>query len=182
MAQLKMSGRIYNAMMKFAGGTKSVPQLAELFFDNGKVYATDSYAMCRWTPAEEYEVLDNSTGEKIDKFFFTPRVDKVAAGTTIYFDDAALDIDRDSKMVNDPDKIMEGDYKHPLDIIIGVNPDYLAAIAALAKAVRTDKCGSKGTTDIDWTQKVLHAHIDAGKNGYFDIIVMPMVDTKKRKK
>lgn len=182
MSALKMSGRIYNAMMKFAGGTNHAPQLAELFFDNGKVYATDSYAMCRWTPAEEYEILDNNTGKKIEKFFFIPRVDKVAAGTTIYFDDTALDIDRDSKTVSDPDKIMEGDYKHPLNIVLGVNPDYLAAIAALGKAVKADKCGANGTTDIDWTQKVLHAHINAGCNGYFDVIVMPCIDRTKAKK
>ena len=181
-SMLKMSGRVYNAMKKFAGGTENAPQLANLFFDNGKIYATNSFAMCRWTPADEYEILDSDTGKKIEKFFFTPRIDKVAAGTTIYFDDTALDIDRNSKTVSDPDKIMEGDYNHSLDIMMGVNPDYLAAIAALAKAVRTDKCGSNGTTNIDWTQKVLHAHIDAGKNGYFDIIVMPVMDTKKRKK
>lgn len=32
MGQLKMSGRIYNAMMKFAGGIKTAPQLANMFF------------------------------------------------------------------------------------------------------------------------------------------------------
>lgn len=180
MGQLKMSGRIYNAMMKFAGGTKTAPQLANLFFDNGKVYATDSYAMCRWTPADEYEILDNKTGEKIEKFFFTPDMPKIPAGTTIYFSDISLDIDRESAMPKDVDKIMDGEYKHPLDVVMGVNPDYLAAIAALAKAVRADKCGSIGTTDIDWTHKVLHAHIDAGKNGHFDVIVMPRIDTKKK--
>jgi len=35
-SMLKMSGRIYNAMMKFAGGTKTAPQLANMFFSNGK--------------------------------------------------------------------------------------------------------------------------------------------------
>ena len=54
---LKMSGRIYNAMMKFANGGKSAPQFANMFFDNGKIYTTDSCAMCRWTPADQYEVL-----------------------------------------------------------------------------------------------------------------------------
>lgn len=175
MGQLKMSGRIYNAMMKFAGGTKSAPQLANMFFDNGKVYATDSYAMCRWTPADEYEILDNKTGEKIEKFFFTPDMPKIPAGTTIYFSDISFDIDRESAMPKDVDKIMDGEYKHPLDVVMGVNPDYLAAIAALAKAVRADKCGSIGTTNLDWTQHVLHAHIDAGSNGYFDIVVMPRI-------
>lgn len=175
MSALKMSGRIYNAMMKFAGGTKSAPQLANMFFYNGKVYATDSYAICRWTPADEYEILDNSTGEKIEKFYFTPRMSKIPAGTTIYFSDISLDIDRESAIPKDVDKIMDGEYKHPLDIVMGVNPDYLAAIAALAKAVRADKCGSIGTTNLDWTQHVLHAHIDAGSNGYFDIVVMPRI-------
>lgn len=180
MAQLKMSGRVYNAMMKFAGGTKTAPQLANMFFYNGKVYATDSYAICRWTPADEYEILDNSIGEKIEKFYFTPRMSKIPAGTMIYFDDTTLDIDRESKMLKDVDKVFDDEFKHPIDIVMGVNPDYLAAIAALGKAVRTDKCGSIGTTDIDWTHKVLHAHIDAGKNGYFDVIVMPRIDTKKK--
>lgn len=180
----KMSGRIYNAMMKFAGGTKSFPQFANMFFDNGKIYATDSYVMCRWTPANEYEVLDNATGKKIEHFFFTPRMSKIPAGTTIYIDDIALDIDRESKAIESEnlDKIMDDTYKHPVDIVLGINPDYLAAIAALGKAVKADKCGANGTTDIDWTQKVLHAHIDAGNNGYFDVIVMPCVDRTKAKK
>ena len=180
MAQLKMSGRVYNAMMKFAGGTKTAPQLANMFFCNGKIYATDSYAICRWTPANEWEFLDNGTGEKIEKFYFTPRMSKIPAGTTIYFDDTMLNIDRESQMVKDVDKLFDDEFKHSIDIVMGVNPDYLAAIAALGKAVRTDKCGSIGTTDIDWTHKVLHAHIDAGKNGYFDVMVMPRVGTKKR--
>lgn len=174
MSALKMSGRIYNAMMKFAGGTREAPQLANMFFCNGKVYTTDSYAICRWTPADEYEILDNSTGEKIEKFYFAPYTSKISAGTTIYFDD--LDIDRKSQMIKDVDKIFNDEFKHPLDIVMGVNPDYLAAIAALGKAIRADKCGSIGTTDIDWTHKVLHAHIDAGKNGYFDVMVMPRID------
>lgn len=182
MGQFKMSGRIYNAMMKFAGGTKTAPQLANMFFCNGKMYATDSYAICRWTPADEYEILDNGTGEKIEKFFFTPNMSKIPAGTTIYFSDISLDIDRESAMPKDIDKLFNDEFKHPLDIVMGVNPDYLAAIAALAKAVRADKCGSIGTTDIDWTHNVLHAHIDAGNNGYFDIVVMPRIDAKKRSK
>lgn len=182
MAQLKMSGRIYNAMKKFAGGTRAAPQLADMFFYNGKVYATDSYAICRWTPADEYEILDNTTGEKIENFYFTPRMSKIPAGTTIYFDGTTLDIDRESQMVKDVDKLFDDKFKHPIDSIMGVNPDYLAAIATLGKAVRTDKCGSIGTTDIDWTHSVLHAHIDAGKNGYFDIIVMPRIHKTKAKK
>ena len=181
---LKMSGRIYNAMMKFAGGTKSFPQFANMFFDNGKIYATNSCVMCRWTPANEYEVLNNATGEKIKHFFFTPRMSKISAGTTIYIDDIALDIDCESKAIESAnlDKIMDDTYKHPIDIVLGVNPDYLAAIAALAKAIRADKCGSNGTTDIDWSQNILHAHINAGCNGYFDIVVMPYVDRTKAKK
>lgn len=129
---LKMSGRIYNAMMKFAGGTKSFPQFANMFFDNGKIYATDSCVMCRWTPANEYEVLNNAAGEKIEHFFFTPRMSKISAGTTIYIDDIALDIDCESKAIESAnlDKIMDDTYKHPIDIVLGVNPDYLAAIAA----------------------------------------------------
>lgn len=177
---LKMSGRIYNAMMKFAGNAKTAPQLNNMFFCSGKIYATDSYAMCRWTPADEYEFLDNSTGEKIEKFYFTPRMSKIPAGTMIYFDNTMLDIDRESQMIKDPDKLFNDEFKHPIDIVMGVNPDYLAAIAALGKAVRADKCGSIGTVDIDWTHKVLHAHIDAGNNGYFDIIVMPRIDAKKK--
>ena len=181
---LKMSGRIYNAMMKFANGGKSAPQFANMFFDNGKIYTTDSCVMCRWTPADQYEVLDNFTGEKIEHFFFTPRMSKIPAGTTIYIDDTSIDIDRESKAIESKnlDKIMNDTYQHSVDIVLGVNPDYLAAIAALGKAVKADKCGANGTTDIDWTQKVLHAHIDAGCNGYFDVVVMPYVDRTKAKK
>ena len=184
MSLMKMSGRIYNAMMKFANGTKKAPQLADMFFSNGRVYTTDSYAICRWTPAVEFEVLDNSTGEKIEQFYFTPRMDKISAGTTIYIDDTSIDIYRDSAMIKQDslDKIMNDTMKHPAEIIDGVNPDYLAAIAALAKAVRADKCGSNGTVDIDWAQRMLHAHIDAGCNGCFDVIVMPCVDRTKAKK
>ena len=179
MSSLKMSGRIYNAMIKFAGGTKSAPQLAHMFFHNGKVYATNSFVMCRWTPAEKYEVLDNKTGKKIESFYFWPRMDKVAAGTTIYIDDIGLDIDCKANMVQDPDKIIDGAYKHSLDVVMGVNPDYLSSIAALGKAVRADKCGVNGIVDLDWSQNILHAHIDAGNNGFFDVIVMPVLDKKK---
>lgn len=186
MSALKMSGRIYNAMMKFAGGTKAAPQLANLFFYHGKVYATNSYVMCRWTPKEEYVTVraadpDGHEGND-NEFYFAPRMNKVPAGTAIYIDGTACDVDYESRMIKDPDKIIESDYKHPLDIVMGVNPEYLAAIAALGKAVKADKCGSNGTTDIDWTQKVLHAHINAGCNGYFDVIVMPCVDRNKAKK
>ena len=186
MSALKMSGRIYNAMMKFAGGTKEAPQLANMFFYHGKVYATDSYTMCRWTPKEEYVAVrpadpDGNEGND-NEFYFAPRMDKIPAGTTIYIDGTACDVDYESKMIKDPDKIIESDYKHPIDIVMGVNPEYLAAIAALGKAVKADKCGSNGTTDIDWTQKVLHAHINAGCNGYFDVIVMPCADRTKAKK
>ena len=183
-SMLKMSGRIYNAMMKFAGGTKTAPQLANMFFSNGKVYTTDSFVACRWTPAFKFEVIDNETYEKLDQFFFTPHMDKIPAGTTIYIDSVACDIDNSSQMITQEnlDKIFHDTWQHPLDIVTGVNPDNLAAIAALGKAVKADKCGSNGTTDIDWTQKVLHAHINAGCNGYFDVIVMPCVDRNKAKK
>lgn len=181
---MKISGRIYNAMMKFAGATKTSAQYAKMFFSHGKVYTTDSFSMCRWTPPVEYEVLDNMTGERIEEFYFTPRMNSIPAGTTIFIDSTAIDIDCNSKMIlnENLDKIMNDECKHPIDIVIGVNPDYLAAIAALAKAVRSDKCGSNGTVDVDWTQKVLHAHIDAGCNGCFDVIVMPCVDRTKAKK
>ena len=109
-------------------------------------------------------------------------MNKVPAGTTIYIDGTACDVDYEYRMIKDPDKIIESDYKHPLDIVIDVNPEYLAAIATLCKVVKADKCGSNGTTDIDWTQKVLHAHINAGCNGYFDVVVMPCVDRNKAKK
>ena len=62
---------------------------------------------------------------------------------------------------------------------MGVNPDYLSSIAALGKAVRADKCGVNGIVDLDWSQNILHAHIDAGNNGFFDVIVMPVLDKKK---
>ena len=109
---------------------------------------------------------------------------KIPAGTTIYIDDISIDIDCESKAIESKnlDKIMNDTYQHSVDIVLGVNPDYLAAIAALAKAVRADKCGSNGTTDIDWSQNILHAHIDAGCNGYFDVVVMPYVDRTKAKK
>ena len=58
----------------------------------------------------------------------------------------------------------------------------LAAIVALGKAVKADKCDANGTTDIGWTQKVLHAHIDVGNNSYFDVTVMPRIDMTKAKK
>ena len=115
MSALKMSGRIYNAMMKFAGGTREAPQLANLFFYHGKVYATDSYTMCRWTPKEEYVAVrpadpDGNEGND-NEFYFAPRMDKIPAGTTIYIDDTACDVDYESKMIKDPDKIIESDYK-----------------------------------------------------------------------
>ena len=120
MSALKMSGRIYNAMMKFAGGTKSFPQLANLFFYHGKVYATNSFAMCRWTPNEEDSVVrsaDSDGHENNDnEFYFTPQVDKIPAGMTIYISDISCDVDYESKMIKDPDKIIEGEYKHPIDI------------------------------------------------------------------
>lgn len=180
--QLKMSGRVYNAMMKFANGIKTAPQLANMFFANGKIYTTDSFAICCWTPAEECEILDGTTGEKIESFFFTPRIDKVSAGSTIYIDSTAVDIDRKSLIPCSLDKVMNSSYDNPMDIVIGVNPDYLAAIAALGKAVRTDMRGFAVSVDLDWAQHVLHAHIDAGKNGYFDIVVMPQIDKNKVKK
>ena len=181
--QLKMSGRVYNAMMKFANGIKTAPQLSDMFFANGKIYTTDSFAMCCWTPAEKWEILDNTTGEKIESFFFTPRMDKVSAGSTIYIDSTAVDIDRKSLIPCNLDKIMNGSYdKHPMDIVTGIDPDYLAAIAALGKAVRTDRRDFAVSVDLDWAQHVLHAHIDAGKNGYFDIVVMPQIDKNKLKK
>ena len=130
---MSMSGRIYNAMMKFAGGTKTYPQLANLFFFNGKVYATNSIAMCRWTPATKYVETTSEDKEVTNAFYFTPRMSKVPAGTTIYIDSTMLDIDKDSAMLNDPDKVMDGTYKHPLSAISGINPDYLAAIAALGR-------------------------------------------------
>lgn len=181
---MKMSGRIYNAMMKFAGGTKSYPQLANMFFSHGKVYATNSFAMCRWTPPVEYEVLDNMTGKKIEEFYFTPRMNKIAAGTTIFIDSTSINIDCHSGMLQDENlnKMMNNEYKHPIDSVLGISPDYLAAIATLGKAVKADRCSSNGTVDIDWKQKTLHAHIDAGCNGYFDVIVMPCVDRTKAKK
>ena len=176
---LKMSGRIYNAMMKFAGGTKTHPQFANMFFFNGKIYATNSIAMCRWTPATKYVETTSEDKEVTNAFYFTPRMSKVPAGTTIYIDSTMLDIDKESVMLNDPDKVMDGTYKHPLDVISGINPDYLAAIAALGKAVRTDKNGSNGTVDIDWESHTLHAHIDAGDNGFFDVVVMPILNRKQ---
>lgn len=181
---MQMSGRIYNAMMKFAGGTKSYPQLAKMFFSHGKIYTTNSFVMCRWTPSIEYEILDTATGKKIEQFYFTPRMNKIAAGTTIFIDSTSIDIDCNSGMLQNENlsKMIGDEYKHPIDSVLGVNPNYLAAIATLGKAVKADKCGSNGTIDIDWMQKVLHAHIDAGCNGCFDIIVMPCVDRNKAKK
>lgn len=180
MSTLKMSGRIYNAMLKFANGTRSMPQFADLFFDNGKIYATDSYVICRWTPAAAYEVLDNSNGNIIEKFFFSPII-KVTAASKIYIDNTCIDISTESRMIDNPDRIVDdvqGD--HPLNVIQGINPDYIAAIAALGKAVRADKCHSNGAIDFSWKGNVFNAHIDAGTNGYFDIVAMPQINKGKK--
>lgn len=176
---LKMSGRIYNAMLKFAGATKTNKSFEKLFFNGGKVYATDSIAMCCWTPAAKDTVADNVTGDRTNSFYFTPR-DKIAASTPIYIGGNNIDVDVASMMMTteDLDAVMTDSQKFPKDRILGVNPDYLAAIANLGKAVRSDKCGTDGTVNIDWDQNMLHAYINAGCNGEFDIVVMPIVDKK----
>ena len=179
MSDFAMSGRIYNAVMKFAGGTKIAPQFENMFYNDGKVYATDSYAICRWTPADKYEVLDNITGKKIDKFFFIPHLDKIAAASVISIDSGHIDIDTESQMPNDIDKLFNDNFPLPVDSIMGVNPKYLSMIAALGKAVKSDKCMSEGTVQLDWANSVLHAHIDAGKKGSFDVVVMPIADMTK---
>lgn len=179
MSGFTMTGRIYNAMMKFAGGTKAAPQFANMFYNDGKVYTTDSYAICRWTPADKYEMLDNAIGKKIDKFFFAPYLDKITAAAVIGMDSGCIDIDTESQMPNDIDKLFNDNYPLPVDSIMGVNPNYLSMIAALGKAVKSDKCMSNGIVQLDWAHNVFHAHIDAGKKGFFDVIVMPVADMTK---
>lgn len=174
---LKMSGRIYNAMFKFTGASETNRNFNKLFFCDGKVYATDSYAICRWTPKNKCEAIDISTGGRIDSFYFIPNIKKIPSGTTIHIDELSAYIDSESKVPTSDtlDKVMEVSQKYPEDRILGINPDYLAAIANLGKAVRSDKCGSDGTVSIDWSQRKLHAFISAGCNGFFDIVVMPVV-------
>ena len=174
---LKMSGRIYNAMLKFAGASQYNSNFNKLFFCDGKVYATDSYAICRWTPAEECGTIEAQTGSEVDSFYFAPKMEKISSGTTIYIDKLSADIDSKSMVPtsNILDSVMEVSQKYPEDRILGINPDYLTAIANLGKAVRSDKCGSDGTVSIDWGQRKLHAFISAGHNGFFDVVVMPVI-------
>lgn len=150
----------------------STPQMEEQINEiaNSKAFKND-----------KIRIMPDGHAGKDNEFYFAPRMNKVTAGTTIYIDGTTCDVDYESRMIKDPNKIIESDYKHPLDIVMGVNHDYLVAIATLGKAVKADKCGSNCTTDIDWTQKVLHAHINAGCNGYFDVVVMPCVDRNKAK-
>lgn len=178
---LKMSGRICNAMLKFAGAAKGDKNFEKLFFNNCKIYATDSIAMCCWTPAVQETVVDN----EINSFYFV-LTGKITANTPVYIDGTGIgiDIDCNSKMLTTAnlDAVMTGSQKFSQDRILGINPDYLAAIANLGKAVRSDKCGVDGTVNIDWNQNMLHAYINAGCNGHFDIVVMPIVDTKQNQK
>lgn len=173
----RLTGRVYNAMMKFADGTSSAPQLANMFFCDGKFYATDSYALVRWTPAEPTTIV-SADGESYTKCYLELK-NKVAASTVVHIDSTMFDFDNKSRMLNEPDKLFDSEFKRSAEAIAGVNPNYIAAVAALGKAVRTDKCGSDGVVDISWTNNIFHAHINAGRNGYFDVVVMPVMNVKR---
>lgn len=167
MSNIMMSGRIYNAMMKFAGGTKFAPQFANLFYHNGCVYGTDSFAIVRWTPVEKD---DGAEG-----FFFSV-INKPAAGKIIALVDEYIDIDVESKIPESIDNVFDKhnfSAAHTADRTPGINPAYLAAISALGKAVKTDKHGADGTVVLGWENDTLVATIPAGSNGRFDIVVAP---------
>lgn len=167
MSNIKMSGRVYNAMMKFANGTSACSQLANMFYSDGRVYATDSYAVVRWTPAVKPDCAE--------PFFFSA-TKKPTASQWLYVSAETCDIDIESVVPKNMDKLfdepnfaaMRGENRVP-----AINPTYLADIAALGKAVKGDKCGGDGSTILEWKNDTLVAHIYAGANGRFDVVVAP---------
>lgn len=179
--KVDMSGRLYNAMAKFCGNPGPNPALDNMFFHNGRMYATDSYAALRWTPCNWMVAEDGvdfcNNGEVVNDFYFIP-LKKFPASQQITVSMYDFEIDAESKIPKNIDALFERNDKNSNVPILGINPKYLANIAALGKAVKSDKCGD-GTVAIDWVGGVLHCHINGFQDGVFDIVVMPIVDMKR---
>lgn len=176
-----MSGRLYNAMAKFCGNPGPVPALDNMFFHNGRMYATDTYTALRWTPCDGLVAEDGvdfyNNGEVVNDFYFIP-LKKFSASQPITVSMYDFEIDTENKILENIDALFERNDKNLNVPILGINPKYLANIAALGKAVKSDKCGD-GVVAIDWVGGVLHCHINGFQDGVFDIVTMPIMDKKR---
>ena len=183
-----LSGRTYNALSKFCGKGK----FSSLIYSDGKVYATDGYAIARWTPSEN---MDNrlrvndapGTDCYADFATFHARVTSIPAGTTVYLDYLTCDIDLDkrafalnvAKLFDKEaakEKYRDKDSKPGH---MGIDIKYLAKVTALGKAIHADKCGSNGTPLFDpfCFEKggPMFMTINTATNGVFEVAVMPVI-------
>lgn len=165
-----ISGRVYNALIKFVD--KGRPEIATLYYKDGKIYSTDSYTIVRWTlPENMVTVVSEGNEAALNGFHFTPLKDKVAAGDKITLDNTCCDIDFQTPFVKDPDQFFK-DTKTNSVAALTINAKFLANLAALGKTLGTELKVKEPWIRVDISHPMkMFATIETSI-GNFDIVMM----------
>lgn len=165
-----ISGRIYNALIKFVD--KGKPAIATPYYENGKIYVTDQYTIVRWTLPENIATVVSECNEAaLNGFHFTPLKDKIAAGDKITLDNTGCDIDSQTPFVKDPDQFFK-DTKTNSVAALTINAKFLANLAALGKTLGTKLKVKEPWIRVDISHPMkMFATIETSI-GNFDIVMM----------
>ena len=162
-----MMGRIYNALTKFCGKSQHTFSERPFVAEDGRIYATNSYVMVRWTPTEPIET---------DKpFGFEHKGDKPAANRPVNVNERGCDLffEEDGFLFPSADSLRSlftpgnknGFSEYAYD------SKYVEPAVVLAKAIHAGKNGT-GAMDINIANAQLFISIESDI-GVFDIVVMP---------
>lgn len=167
-----ISGRVYNALIKFVD--KGKPVIATPYYEDGKIYVTDQYTIVRWTLPENMATAVSEGNEAaLNGFHFTPLKEKLAAGDKITLDNGCCDIDTKTPFVPNVDKMLEKEAGPDNPGAVNTfNAKFLANLAALGKTLGTELKVKEPWITMDFSKlHRMHAKIDT-TIGTFDIVMM----------
>ena len=165
-----MTGRIYNALTKFCGKSQHTFSERPFVAEDGRIYATNTYVMVRWTPTELI---------KTDKpFGFEHRGDKPAANRPISVSELGCDLffEEDGFLFPSADSLRSlftprdknGFSEYAYD------SKFVEPAVNLAKAIKANKSGM-GIMRMNISSMQLFISIESNI-GVFDVVIMPRHD------
>ena len=175
-----ISGKLYNALEKFTAPDKDFRKaLKQLWYDNGAIYATDSYMLIQWNLPKSFR--DFVEKECAGQFQIKAK-HKPAASAQLDFttDDFVFTKDgEECRLVDKPYRLIHDSMSKESGGDSIFNADFIGKAAALAKVVKTENGRTRDPLVGDMQFHVISDHASAiqikgGVLGDFNIAIMPI--------
>lgn len=175
-----ISGKMYNALEKFTAPDKDFRKaLTQLWYDNGAIYASDSYTLAQWKLPDNFrDFVEKEYGGK----FQIKAKHKPAASAQLDFttDDFVFTKDgEECRLIDRPCRLINDSIAKEAGGDSLLDADFISKAAALAKVVKTEngRTRKRPIGDMQFHVAGNHATIiktAGGVLGDFTIVIMPI--------